>query len=87
MAIVAIMPIVRGPKKYRILGIAAMILALGLMIGDFMRGNGRLKLSKPQIAKVQIAEIEGAIQTFQFDTSHLPATAEGLDALVYNFGK
>ena len=84
MAIVAIMPIVQGPKKYRILGIAALILALGLMIGDFMRGNSSLKLSKPRIAKIQIKEFEGALQMYVLDTGKLPEGSQGLVALVQN---
>jgi general secretion pathway protein G len=37
---------------------------------------------KSKIARIQITEFENALEMFQKDTSRLPTTAEGLDALV-----
>ncbi len=41
---------------------------------------------KPESAKMQIKELEGALQLFHFDAGRYPTTAEGLDALVRNSG-
>jgi general secretion pathway protein G len=40
--------------------------------------------SKSEIARFQIAELDGALDGFQRDASRLPTTAEGLDALRHN---
>ena len=40
--------------------------------------------SRDQIAKIQISELEGALQFYSFDTGRFPTTAEGLQALVQN---
>jgi hypothetical protein len=47
----------------------------------------RLRNGKPQIAKIQIKELEGAILLFRHDTGCYPTTAEGLDALLRNPGQ
>ena len=39
--------------------------------------------TKSRIAKLQILELENAIQLFSFDSSRYPTTAEGLDALMH----
>ncbi len=46
----------------------------------------RLARGKPQIAKIQIKELEGALQLFRLDAGRYPTTAEGFDALVRNPG-
>jgi general secretion pathway protein G len=45
-----------------------------------------LTQSKAQIARLQIAEFEGALQMFAFDVGRYPTNAEGLEALVSNPG-
>ncbi|MGD0309520.1 MAG: type II secretion system major pseudopilin GspG [Acidobacteriota bacterium] len=45
-----------------------------------------LSQSKSQIARLQIAEFEGALQMFAFDVGRYPTNAEGLEALVSNPG-
>ena len=40
--------------------------------------------SREKIAKIQISQIEGAIQQFGFDMGRVPTTAEGLQALMQN---
>ena len=40
--------------------------------------------SKAQIAKIQLGELEGALQMYSFDVGRFPTTAEGLGALVRN---
>ncbi len=44
----------------------------------------KLSTSKDQIAKIQITELEGALQLYSFDMGRLPDTGEGLEALVRN---
>jgi general secretion pathway protein G len=46
----------------------------------------KLAKGRDQIAKIQITEIEGAIQLFSFDMGRNPTTAEGLESLVRNPG-
>ena len=41
---------------------------------------------KSQITKIQIKELEGALQLFRHDTGRYPTTIEGLDALVRDPG-
>ena len=40
--------------------------------------------SKAQIARIQLGELEGALQMYSFDVGRFPTTAEGLGALVKN---
>lgn len=44
----------------------------------------KLSTSKDQIAKIQITELEGALQLYSFDMGRLPDTGEGLGALIRN---
>jgi len=46
----------------------------------------KLAASKAQICRIQIKELEGALQMFAFDIGRYPTTSEGLDALVHNPG-
>ena len=46
----------------------------------------KLAKSKDKIAKIQITELEGALQLYSFDMGGFPATGEGLQALVMNPG-
>jgi general secretion pathway protein G len=46
----------------------------------------KLAKGRDQIAKIQITELEGAIQLFSFDMGRNPTTAEGLESLVRNPG-
>jgi general secretion pathway protein G len=39
--------------------------------------------SKSRIAKIEIKELEGAIQLFSYDSARYPTTAEGLNALFH----
>jgi general secretion pathway protein G len=42
--------------------------------------------SKNKIARIQISELEGALQMFAFDVGRYPTNSEGLEALVSNPG-
>jgi len=44
----------------------------------------RLSESKDQIARIQIGELESALQIYAFDMGRFPSTAEGLQAMVQN---
>lgn len=46
----------------------------------------QLSKGKANIAKVQIADLEGALGLFRFDVGRYPTTAEGLNALLENPG-
>lgn len=61
-----------------ILGLLATI--VGPKVMDRMKG------AKREIAKVQIAEIEQALELFSFDVGHFPQGNEGLQALIANPG-
>jgi general secretion pathway protein G len=44
----------------------------------------RMGQGKDNVAKIQISELESALQIFSFDMGRFPTTAEGLQALVQN---
>jgi general secretion pathway protein G len=46
----------------------------------------KLSQGKAQVAKIQIKEIEGALQLFSFDVGRYPTTSEGLESLIRNPG-
>jgi len=46
----------------------------------------KLATSKVQICRIQIKELEGALQMFAFDVGRYPNSGEGLEALVRNPG-
>lgn len=46
----------------------------------------RLAKGKAEIAKIQIADLKGALGLFRFDVGRYPTTAEGLTALLQNPG-
>lgn len=46
----------------------------------------KLGKGREQIAKIQISELEGALQAFAFDVGRLPSSSEGLEALRQNPG-
>ncbi len=46
----------------------------------------RLAQGKAEIAKIQIAQLEGAIGLFRFDVGRYPSSTEGLEALARDSG-
>jgi general secretion pathway protein G len=46
----------------------------------------KLAKGKEQICRIQLKELEGALQLFAFDVGRYPSTGEALDALVRNPG-
>ena len=46
----------------------------------------RLAQGKAEIAKIQVAQLEGALGLFRFDVGRYPSSTEGLEALVRDSG-
>jgi general secretion pathway protein G len=61
-----------------ILGLLATVVAPKVM--------DRLKGAKKELSKVDIANLEQALDLFSFDVGHYPTTEEGLQALLTNPG-
>ena len=55
---------------------------LAAVVGPKVYDN--LMKGKDQIARIQLSELESALQIYAFDTGRFPTTAEGLQALVQN---
>lgn len=75
----------RSEKGFTLIELIVVIVILGLLaavVGPKI--TGKLAQSKEKIAKIQITQIEGALQVFSFEIGRLPTTAEGLEALVSN---
>jgi general secretion pathway protein G len=77
----------RSEKGFSLIELIVVLVILGLLAA-VVAPNVYKKLSqgKDQIAKIQIKEIEGALQLFSFDMGRYPNTGEGLDSLVRNPG-
>jgi len=70
---------------FTLIEMVMVIVILGLLVATLApKLMQRMKGSKVQIAKIQISQIEGAVQFFAFDMGRFPTTAEGLQALVQN---
>jgi general secretion pathway protein G len=85
ISLVLIIAILIRTKKAAafIFGAGLFIIAAMLFLPKFLNKLGPTRV---KIAKWQISEFENSIQMFNLDTKRLPATAEGLDALVDNPG-
>jgi general secretion pathway protein G len=75
----------RSEKGFSLIELIVVLVILGLLAA-IVAPNVYKKLAKgkDQIAKIQIKEIEGAIQLFSFDMGRNPDSAEGLESLVRN---
>jgi general secretion pathway protein G len=77
----------RSDKGFSLIELIVVLVILGLLAAVVApRVYDKLAKGKDQIAKIQIKELEGALQLFSFDMGHFPSTAEGLEALVRNPG-
>ncbi len=77
----------RSENGFSLIELIVVLVILGLLAAVVAPNvYNKLAKGKDQIAKIQIKEIEGAIQLFSFDMGRDPNTAEGLEALVRNPG-
>jgi general secretion pathway protein G len=77
----------KSEKGFSLIELIVVLVILGLLaavVGPKI--YDKLAQSKNQVAKIQIKEIEGALQLFSFDMARYPSSAEGLEALVQNPG-
>ncbi len=77
----------RSERGFSLIELIVVLVILGLLAAVVAPNvYNKLAKGKDQIAKIQIKEIEGAIQLFSFDMGRNPTTAEGLEALMRNPG-
>ncbi len=77
----------KSEKGFSLIELIVVLVILGLLAAVVApRVYEKLARGKHEIARIQIKELEGALQLFSFDLGRYPATGEGLEALVRNPG-
>jgi general secretion pathway protein G len=77
----------RSERGFSLIELIVVLVILGLLAAVVAPNvYNKLAKGKDQIARIQIKEIEGAIQLYSFDVGRNPESGEGLDALVRNPG-
>jgi general secretion pathway protein G len=74
----------RGFTLIELIVVVVILALLAAIVGPKIAG--KLSQSKEKIAKIQISQLEGALQYFSFEIGRYPTTAEGLEALVRDPG-
>jgi general secretion pathway protein G len=77
----------RSEKGFTLIELIVVVVILALLaavVGPKIAG--KLSQSKDKVTKIQITQLEGALQYYSFEVGRYPATAEGLEALVRNPG-
>jgi general secretion pathway protein G len=77
----------KSEKGFTLIELIVVVVILALLaavVGPKIAG--KLSQSKEKIAKIQISQLEGALQYFSFEIGRYPTTAEGLEALVRDPG-
>jgi general secretion pathway protein G len=77
----------KSEKGFSLIELIVVLVILGLLAAVVApRVWDKLAKGKEQIEKIQLKELEAALQLFAFDMGRYPSSAEGLDALIHNPG-
>jgi general secretion pathway protein G len=77
----------KNERGFSLIELIVVLVILGLLAAVVApKVWDKLAKGKEQIAKIQIKELEGALQLFSFDVGRYPITSEGLESLLRNPG-
>ena len=77
----------KSEKGFSLIELIVVLVILGLLAAVVApRVYDKLARGRHEIARIQIKELEGALQLFSFDVGRYPNTSEGLEALIRNPG-
>jgi general secretion pathway protein G len=77
----------KSEKGFSLIELIVVLVILGLLAAVVAPNVYKhLLTGREKIARIQIKELEGALQLFSFDMGRYPLSAEGLEALIRNPG-